>query len=313
MKNQKIIKILLDQINCVYKNEMHSLDEIKILGDNFEKNSIFEIYIDGKKIKFTKTYKFSDYEEHKIEYHLFEEINMKKMFQNISSLISVEMISIKNCKILSMIGTFENCINLESFKIEGFNVENIKSLEKTFYNTKIKEIDLNVFNNIQIEDISYMLALSPIKYFNFSKFDFSNIKNMSHLFESCSSLEEIIIPSIIILDKLEDMSYMFRGCESLVSLDLSNFMQTNNLKDMPHLFQDSILLNSLDLSNLNTKIVKDMSFMFEGCSSLQIIDITNFETINVEYMKNMFKLCNSLIEIKTDINKFITINVINMS
>ena len=52
MENQKIIKILLEHINCVYKNEMHSLDEIKILGDNFEKNSIFEIYIDGKKIKF---------------------------------------------------------------------------------------------------------------------------------------------------------------------------------------------------------------------------------------------------------------------
>ena len=201
---------IIGQINCIYKNEIHSLEEIKILGDNFEKNSIFEIYIDGKKIKFTKTYKFSNFKEHKIEYHLFEEINMKKMFQNISSLISVEMISNKNCKILSMLGSLENCINLESFKIEGFNVENIKSLEKTFYNTKIKEIDLNIFKNIQIEDISYMFALSPIKNFNFSIFDFSNIKNMFHLFENCSSLEEIVIPSIINLDKLEDMSYMYK-------------------------------------------------------------------------------------------------------
>ena len=39
------------------------------------------------------------------------------MFTNIKELNKMEMTSIKDCKILSMISTFENCSNLDEFKI----------------------------------------------------------------------------------------------------------------------------------------------------------------------------------------------------
>ena len=239
--NNENNKEIIGQINCIYKNEI-SVEQIHIISESYEKISDFDILIDGKEIKFTKIYEFSDLKEHKIEYHLYEPINMNDMFKDISTLISIEMISNKNASIISMMRTFENCINLQSFMIHGFNLEKIVSLEKLFFNTKIKYIDLNIFNNIQIEDISYMFALSTINKFNFSEINFNTIKNISHLFENCTSLETIEISSNINLEKLEDISYMFRGCESLTSLDLSNFIQTNNVKDMSHIFQDCILL-----------------------------------------------------------------------
>ena len=114
--NNKIKKNIIGQINCIYKNEI-SLEPVQILGESYEKNSDFDILVDERIIKFTKIYKFSDFKEHKIEYHLYEEINMKEMFKNVSSLISVEMISKTKASIISIIGAFENCINLESFKI----------------------------------------------------------------------------------------------------------------------------------------------------------------------------------------------------
>jgi hypothetical protein len=50
---------------------------------------------------------------------------MDYMFQNIKELYSVEMRSIKNSKITSMISTFESCANLRSFSMSGFNYEEL--------------------------------------------------------------------------------------------------------------------------------------------------------------------------------------------
>jgi hypothetical protein len=54
------------------------------------------------------------------------------MFKDVPDLLSVEMKSEQNCEITSMISTFENCENLNSFKITGFNGEKIKSMKKLF-------------------------------------------------------------------------------------------------------------------------------------------------------------------------------------
>ena len=49
------------------------------------------------------------------------------MFQDVPNLISIEMVSEKNAKIISMISTFENCKYLEKFY--SFNKKiNIKKI-----------------------------------------------------------------------------------------------------------------------------------------------------------------------------------------
>ena len=58
---------------------------------------------------------------------------MKKMFKNIFSLVSVIMYSDKNCKIISLESTFENCQNLYDFEINGFDTSELTSLNKLFF------------------------------------------------------------------------------------------------------------------------------------------------------------------------------------
>ena len=60
------------------------------------------------------------------------------MFEDISSLSSAIFISNKNTAITSMISTFENCINLNTITINGFDTRNLKSVSRLFYNTRIK-------------------------------------------------------------------------------------------------------------------------------------------------------------------------------
>ena len=122
-------------ISCIY--DISEKNEVKILGDEFNKISNFDIYINGNKEKYSKIYNFTSYGINHIDIKLYDNLNMDFMFKDISTLISVEMVSLNNTEIISMISTFENCENLESFSIFGFSSNRIKSMKKLFYNTKL--------------------------------------------------------------------------------------------------------------------------------------------------------------------------------
>ena len=109
----------LGYINCIYDIDTIN-KEVKILGDNFQKLNDFDIYINGEKIDYSNYYNFKNIGSNNIQFKLYEDINMDNMFNNVSSLLSAEMIAAKKIKILSMISTFENCKNMELFNISGF-------------------------------------------------------------------------------------------------------------------------------------------------------------------------------------------------
>ena len=125
-KNKNKEKIELGIINCLYDIQS-STSEIQIIGEQCKNDFDLDIFIEGEKIKYTKKYKFKQSKIYEIQFKLYDDINMDYMFQNISSLVSLEMKSDNNLKIKSMISTFENCKNLEFFSIKK------KSMEKRNY------------------------------------------------------------------------------------------------------------------------------------------------------------------------------------
>ena len=212
----------IGEISCIYEIKTNDR-ETMLLGNEFIKNSDLDIYIDDIKIKYTKEYKFSSTGNHKVKIALYNSINMDYMFKDVPDLISVEMKSEQNCEITSMISSFENCENLNSFKIMGFNGEKIKSMKKLFYRSSLTIYSFSSFNTINLEDISYMFSSSSIEQFSLIGLNTSNIINMSHILEDCTSLRSIDL-SEIDTGKVKDLSFMFRSCNSLNSLDLSNFV-----------------------------------------------------------------------------------------
>ena len=139
-KNIQIFKdiSIIGEINCVYDIQ-EDIENTRILGNEFLNESKLDIYIDNKKIKYNKEYKFNSTGIHYITFKLYNNLNMDYMFKDIQNLISVEMISKNNGQILSMISAFENCVQLINFTITGFNVENVKSMKKLFYNTSLSK------------------------------------------------------------------------------------------------------------------------------------------------------------------------------
>ena len=272
-------KEIIGEIDCIYEVENKN---IILFGEEFKKgNSDFGVYIDGEKKKYSREYQFSSLGVHKVQLKLYSDIDMNYMFKNIKELTSVNMTSEENCKITSMISSFENCENLKFFNLTGFKADQLISMKKLFYKSGLEEFYISSFDTIALKDISYMFAYTYISSFSFNDLNTKEITDMSHLFEKCSSLLSIDMEGID-TSKVKDISYMFKSCISIDSLNFSNF-DTSQIINMSSLFQECISLKELNL-NFDTKNVEDMSFMFDDCSALIYLDISSFITNKVKDM-----------------------------
>ena len=222
----------IGEIKCIFKIDKINT-KIKIIGNEFKKESDFDIYIEGNKlIDYSKEIIFNKTGELKINFELYENINMDFMFKNITNLISVEMNSKKNAKIISMISTFESCSFLEKVDINGFDTSQLLSIKKSFYNSAVSDINLNI-ETYNIEDMSFAFAGTNLNFDNLFKLNINknNVQNISYIFYKCSSLTQFNF-SLINISNVKDMSHMFESCESLKEIDFFdiNIINVNYLK-----------------------------------------------------------------------------------
>ena len=176
----------------------------------------------------------------------------------------------------------------------------------------IFEVKLKGITNIT--DISYMFfgCVSLLSLPDISKWNTSNITNMSYLFYWCSLPS---LPDISTWDtsNVINMSYMFYWCNSLLSLPDISKWNTSNVTNMSGMFYECESLTSFpDISNWNTSNIINISYMFAGCKSiLSLPDISKWNTSNIIDMSFMFYGCNSLISLP-DISKWNTSNISDM-
>ena len=219
------------QINCTYKvSDINN--PIKIINNKFIQKERLTIIIDNNIIPFTSSYKFNTKGNHSVTYIInYKNIDMNYIFKDILSLISVVMVSENSIIINNIENAFENCQNLLSFGIRGFNIDKIKSFKKLFYNTpKLSEINFNRLNTSNVEDFSYMFANSNFRSINNLNLNTMNAKNMSYMFCNCSKLININLAKFNTKNVI-DMSYMFQNDNLIKILDFSNF-KTTNLRNM---------------------------------------------------------------------------------
>ena len=281
---------VLGEINCVY--EVSSLNrKVPLFGKEFIKSSNFSVYLDSKLIQFSKEYEFKTLGKHDLKILLYEDLNMDYMFKEVPNLVSINMTSNKNCKILSMISTFQNDHSFIYFTINGFNAEKIKSMKYCFYNSSLVRFSFHSFDSKNLEDISYMFSRTKFYSFSLNGLNTINIKNMSHLFENNLNLGEFSQEDFN-TSKVKDLSFMFSNCYSLSRINISKF-DTNNVESTAGLFYYCLNLESIDISNFNLSNNKDMSNMFSSCYHLDYLNLGKIITTNVENMSGLFYGCSN--------------------
>ena len=126
--NQNEVKVI-GEIICKFDVTNQNT---QIFSKDFIKSSNFKVYIDELPVEYKKEYEFKDYGIHKIKIELYEDLNMDNMFKNIPDLISIDMNSKENCKILSMRSTFEGAESLQIFNINGFDATELNQQVNVF-------------------------------------------------------------------------------------------------------------------------------------------------------------------------------------
>ena len=154
-----------------------------------------------------------------------------------------------------------------------------------------------------------------------SRWDTSNVQNMSYMFYGCSYLESLYTSGwntsrvtnmhlmfcrcsdLYILDvsgwdtsSVEDMSGMFCECFSLATLDVSGW-DTSSVESMSDMFCECFSLTTLDVSGWDTSHVTRMGGIFSGCGKLAALDVSGWDTSSVTDMGSMFNCCSSLVSL----------------
>ena len=264
-------------IKCINKNEIifeyiikkKDLNkEIPILKDfgkkhiskyNWDLDKDFEIYLNEEKIKFEWGHIFE--KEGKYNFKIISKQlldDMSYMFNQCSSLISLNLSNFYTNNVNNMSAMFSQCFSLTSLNLSNFNTSKVK-------------------------DMSAMFQLcSSLTSLDLSNFNTNNVTDMSYIFYECSSLNFLNLYNFK-TDNVTDMSYMFYECSSLTSLDLSNF-NTDNVYNMNNMFNKCSTLSSLILSNFNTKKTQNMKNIFDNCNSL-----TSLNTQDKKILKELKK------------------------
>ena len=238
--------------------------------------------------------------------------NCRKWFydcRNLTNITDIEYLHTDN--VVSMLGMFSNCQNLNSLDVTGFNTSNVIQMSNMFSNCKsLTTLDITGFITSSVRDMSYMFSgCSGLSQLDVTNFDTSNVTNMGYMFGYCSSLSQLDVTHFI-TDNVTTMHNMFLYCISLSELDVTNF-NTANVTNMQSMFNTCSSLTELDVTNFITDNVTNMASMFGNCSGLSQLDVTHFNTAKVTYMQNMFNGCKNLTQL--DVTNFNTANVTNMA
>ena len=179
----------IGQIICSYKIEQIS-SKTKILGDEYKNEEKINILFENKIIDFVKEMEFKNIGNHEITFIIKKDnLNMDNMFKNVSSLVSVKIISDKNVNISSMISVFETCQKLVNISIMGLDTSKVKSMKKLFYKSSLNNSNFTNINTENVKDMSYMFSSTLFTELDLSSFNTENVEDLSFMFSNCSRLK----------------------------------------------------------------------------------------------------------------------------
>ena len=235
--------------------------------------------------------------------------DMSAMFNNCSSLSSLDVSGFDTSKVTSMNSMFAWCSGLSSLDVSGFDTGNVTDMRSMFNECfRLASLDVSGFDTGNVTDMSAMFSdYRGLSSLDVSGFDTSSVTNMKYMFNNCIGLSSLDVSGFN-TGNVTNMGCMFDGCSGLSSLDVSGF-DTSKVTSMNSMFAWCSGLSSLDVSGFDTSNVTNMQDMFSGCSGLSSLDVSGFDTGNVTNMGGMFSGCKGLASLDLSTWKTKAVNI----
>lgn len=242
--------------------------------------------------------------------------DMSYMFNDCTNLTNLELDGWYTNNVTNMAYMFAGCKNLPDFELRFFNTSKVTNMSHMFYNCEsfvslhINDIGYTGFDTSNVTDMSYMFSgCTNLRDFNVTttplELNTSKVTNMKGMFENCRVAA--IDVSKFDTSNVADMSFMFAGCGNLSAYTLGS-LRTSKVTNMNSMFKECIAYSFLDVSNFDTSNVIDMGDMFNKCQC-SVLNIGRFNTSNVVNMHGMFSGCTAW---NYDLTNFNTSRVTDM-
>lgn len=197
--------------------------------------------------------------------------------------------------------TFNKCEFLETLDLSNVDTSKAISFSGAFQKcTKLKTLKQN-FDTTNVKDMSYMFNVcsSLTDIGDISDWNTSNVTNMMAMFNSCSSLTTIGDLSKWDVSNVTNMYYMFANCSAVQTINGLSKWDISNVTNMGLIFGMCKSLEGIgDLSKWDVSNVTNMYAMFGQCFILKEIgDLSKWDVSNVTDMSYMFMYCTSLTSI----------------
>jgi len=149
--------------------------------------------------------------------------DMEDMFDDCSSLTSLDVRNFKTSKVTNMFGMFKGCSGLTSLYVTGskFDTSNVTDMSNMFDGcSSLTSLDVTGFNTSNVTDMEEMFRYcSSLGNLDVSNFNTSKVTDMQRMFYQCSGLETIYVGdgwSTGSISPEEMGAKMFTGCTALV-------------------------------------------------------------------------------------------------
>ncbi len=220
--------------------------------------------------------------------------SMNHMFENCSSLESLDLSGFDTSQVTGMISTFSGCESLISIDLTGVVTANVKNMSGLFNGCQnLQQLDLSGFNTSQVTSMNHMFEnCSSLERLDLSNFDTSQVTGMILTFSGCENLISINLTGVVTTN-VTNMGGLFIGCQNISYLDLSSF-NTSQVTNMSKMFADCSRLITVELSSFDTSQVTDMSNMFLNCTAITYLNLSSFDTSSVKNFGAMFKDSSNL-------------------
>ncbi len=160
-----------------------------------------------------------------------------------------------------MVGMFNNCSSLRSLDLTGFNTANVTGMSSMFKKcSSLRSLDLSSFNTRKVTQMQCMFEeCTNLESIDFSSFDTENMISMNAMFYSCTKLETLDLSSFA-TPKMVTMFNAFGKCENLKTIYVSSAFTTDKVTVDSWLFDGCV-----SLPNFNSaKTGKEMAHTGAG-------------------------------------------------
>jgi len=246
---RNIITAELDIYDDIYlKQDIKIINSFELSGvDHYsiKKNDLFKyknareiknnikIKIDGQKIDFSYSYKFSKKGKYEIEYIFSQNLTkIDYMFSDCKLLTKIDLSNFDTSSVINMSGMFNGCLSLKEINLKNFKTKNVFNMRRMFNGCRF----------LTSLDLSY--------------FDTRNVIDMRDMFKDCILLISLNLESFI-TNKVNNMSNMFNGCSKLANLNLSNF-DVGRVNAMWKMFHGCVYLKNKNIKNKSLKLLNEL-------------------------------------------------------